>query len=59
MSRFNLIHMVTCRLEDVKDDVEEDNTLINNDHQMLDASLNVGEDFLVIITKDNLEGDDF
>ncbi len=51
--------MVTCRLEDVRDDVEEDNTFINNDHQMLDVSLNVGEDFLVIITKDNFEGDDF
>ncbi len=59
MSRFNLIHMVTCRLEDVRDDVEEDNTFINNDHQMLDVSLNVGEDFLVIITKENFEGDDF
>jgi hypothetical protein len=48
-----------CRLEDARDEVEEDNTLISNDHEMLVANLNVGEHFTVIITKDNLEDDDF
>lgn len=58
VSRFNLIHMVPCRLEDARDEVEEDNTLINNDHEMLATSLNVGEHFAIIVAKDNLEGDD-
>ncbi len=59
VSRFNLIHMVPYRPKDVRNEVEEDNTLINNDHEMLDASLNVGEHFIVIVIEDNFEGDDF
>jgi hypothetical protein len=51
--------MVPCRLNDARDEVEEDNTLINNDHEMLATSLNVGEHFAIIVAKDNLEGDDF
>ncbi len=59
VSRFNLIHMVHCRLKNVRNEVEEDNTLINNDHEMLVTSLNVGEHFALIVAEDNLEGDEF
>lgn len=59
VNRFNLIYMVPCRLEDARDEVEDDNTFIGNDHEMLAMSLNVGEHFTIIATKDNLEGDDF
>jgi hypothetical protein len=51
--------MVTCRLKDTRNEVEEDNTLINNDHEMLATSLNVDEHFAIIVVEDNLEGDDF
>jgi hypothetical protein len=51
--------MVPYRPKDIRDEVEEDNTLINNDHEMLDANLNVGEHFIVIVVEDNFEGDDF
>jgi hypothetical protein len=51
--------MVPCRLKDARDEVEEDNTLINNDHEMLATGLNVGEHFAIIVVEDNLDGDDF
>jgi hypothetical protein len=51
--------MVHCRLKNVRNEVEEDNTLINNDHEMLVTSLNVGEHFALIVAEDNLEGDEF
>jgi hypothetical protein len=51
--------MVPCRPKDARDEVEEDNTFINNDHKMLVVSLNVGEHFAVIAIEDNFEGDDF
>jgi hypothetical protein len=50
---------VPCRLEDVRDEIEKDNCLINNDRKMLAATLNVGEHFAIIATKDNPKGDDF
>jgi hypothetical protein len=54
-----LIRLVPCRPEDVRDKIEEDNCLINNDKKMLVATLNVGEHFTVIAAKDNPKGDDF
>ncbi len=56
---FSLIRLVPCRLEDVKDETTEDNCLINNDKEMLVATLNVGEHFAIITIEDNIEGDDF
>ncbi len=47
------------RQEDVRNEIEEDNCLIGNDKEMLVATLNVGEHFAVITTKDNIKGYDF
>ncbi len=56
---FSFIQLVPYRPEDVKNEIEEDNCLISNDKEMLATTLNVGKHFVVIATKDNIEGNDF
>jgi len=57
--RFSLIQLVPCRPEDVRNKIEEDNYVINNDREMLAVTLNVGEHFAVIAMEDNIESDDY
>ncbi len=59
MSWFSFIRLVPYRPKDVKNEIEEDNCLIIFDKEMLVATLNVSEQFVVIVMKDNIEGDDF
>ncbi len=55
-----MIQLVTCKPQDArKDEVNENNSLINNDMEMLATTLDVGDHFAIIVTKDNSEGDDF
>ncbi len=55
-----MIQLVTCKPQDVREDeVNENNCLINNDMEMLATTLDVGDHFAIIVTKDNSKGDDF
>jgi hypothetical protein len=51
--RFFFIWLRPCRLEDVRNEAKEDNCLISNDREMLVATLNVAEHFVVIAMEDN------
>jgi len=58
--RFDLIHLVPFKPQDARDDeINENNCLINNDRELLVATLDVGDHFVVIVAKDNNKGDDF
>jgi hypothetical protein len=58
--RFDLIQLVPCRPQDVKDnEIDKDNYLISRDREMLATTLDVGDHFAIIDVKDNNEGDDF
>ncbi len=58
--RFDLIWLVPCRPQDVRNDgIDKDNYLISSNREMLVTTLDVGDHFLVIVVEDNNEGDDF
>jgi len=58
--RFDLIHLVPFKPQDARDDeINENNCLINNDRELLVATLDVGDHFVVIVAKNNNKGDDF
>ncbi len=59
MCQFSFIQLVPYRPKDVRNKTKEDNCLISNNKEMLVATLNVGEHFTIIATKDNIKGDDF
>jgi hypothetical protein len=52
--------LVPFKPQDARDDeINENNCLINNDRELLVATLDVGDHFVVIVAKDNNKGDDF
>ncbi len=58
--RFDLIQLVPCRPQDVRDDeIDKNNYLISSDREMLTTTLDVGDHFAIIDAKDNNESDDF
>ncbi len=59
MPRFSLIRLFPYKVEDVRNESEEENCSISNGKEMLAAALNVGEHFAVIAMEDNIEGDEF
>ncbi len=47
--KYDFIRLVPCRPKDVINELDEHNILINNDQEMLVATLNVGDHFIVIV----------